>query len=150
MTNNNCGGPGPCDMGEVRVLPTGGDSNAILCRRCFNCEIAFRQVRNRDLAKDSQFKLPTWGSLKVYRVADGNENTLYGEIVAAGIPFASHETDLYIPATPDALRILDRFTLERGNATFFINQAPPHKGERWINVPFAFLPAWEAKQRKAT
>jgi hypothetical protein len=74
-------------------------------------------------------------------------DTLFDEIKAAGIPFASHETDLYIPATHDALRILDRFTLERKNATFFINQAPPHIGERWIDVPFAYLPAWEAKQR---
>jgi len=66
MNNNNCDGSGPCGMGEVRVLPTGGDSNAILCRRCFNREIAFRQDRNRDLAKDCQFDLPSWESLKVY------------------------------------------------------------------------------------
>lgn len=66
MNNNNCDGSGPCDMGEVRVLPTGGDSNAILCRRCFNREIAFRQDRNRDLAKDCQFQLPAWSTLKVY------------------------------------------------------------------------------------
>ena len=66
MNNNNCDGSGPCDMGEVRVLPTGGDSNAILCRLCFNREIAFRQDRNRDLAKDCRFQLPEWSTLKAY------------------------------------------------------------------------------------
>ena len=66
MNNPNCDGSGPCDMGEVRVLPTGGDSNAILCRFCFEREIAFRGFRNRDLSKDCAFKLPTWETLKVY------------------------------------------------------------------------------------
>ena len=67
LMNPECSGSGPCILGgEVRVLPTGGDSNAILCRLCFNREIAWRKERNRELAKDCAFKLPTWDSLKVY------------------------------------------------------------------------------------
>lgn len=66
MNNPNCDGSGPCHPSQVRVLPTGGDSNGILCRYCFNREIAFRRDRNRDLSKDCQFKLPTWDSLKIY------------------------------------------------------------------------------------
>lgn len=70
MNNPNCDGSGPCIMaGEVRVLPTGGDSNAILCKLCFNREIAFRKERNRELSKDCQFQLPAWDSLKVYGAA---------------------------------------------------------------------------------
>lgn len=65
--NPNCDGSGPHILnGEVRVLPTGGDSNAILCKLCFKREIAFRKERNRDLGKDFQFQLPDWESLKVY------------------------------------------------------------------------------------
>jgi len=64
--NWNCDGSGPHTAGEVRVLPTGGDSNAILCRSCFDREIAYRRERNRELSKDCAFKLPTWDSLKVY------------------------------------------------------------------------------------
>jgi hypothetical protein len=53
-------------MGEVRVLPTGGDSNAILCRRCYWREINYREERNKDLADFAKFKLPAWETLKVY------------------------------------------------------------------------------------
>jgi hypothetical protein len=52
--------------GEVRVLPTGGESNAILCQRCYHREIAFRKERNRELGSAFQFKLPAWDTLKVY------------------------------------------------------------------------------------
>ncbi len=70
--NCNCDGSGPCILnGEVRVLPLSEErndstSNAILCRLCFNREIAFRKDRNKELSEDCQFKLPTWDSLKIY------------------------------------------------------------------------------------
>ncbi len=67
MKNPNCDGSGPCILnGEVRVLPTGGDSNGLLCRLCFNREIAFRKDRNKELSKDCAFALPKWESLRVY------------------------------------------------------------------------------------
>lgn len=50
--------------GEVRILPTGGGGNVIICRDCFDHEIAWRKDRNREVA--SEFDLPTWDSLKVY------------------------------------------------------------------------------------
>lgn len=53
-------------MGQVRVLPTGGDSNAILCRRCFIREIVFRKERNLALSTDCRFDLPAWETLKPY------------------------------------------------------------------------------------
>lgn len=66
MNNPNCDGSGPCHPGLVRVLPTGGDSNGILCLYCYRREIEFRKQRNRELSKDCQFKLPAWLSLRVY------------------------------------------------------------------------------------
>ena len=54
--------------GEVRLIPTGTYSNAILCRACFAHEIAFRRDRNLTLADESRFDLPTWDSLAVYSV----------------------------------------------------------------------------------
>ncbi len=66
LMNPNCDGSGPCNMGEVRVLPSGGDSNLILCRTCFYREIVFREGRNRELAEFARFKLPEWETLKVY------------------------------------------------------------------------------------
>lgn len=69
MQNPNCDGSGPCHPGRVRVLPTGSQphhGNMILCGQCFSREIAWRKERNRELGKDCQFQLPTWGSLKPY------------------------------------------------------------------------------------
>ncbi len=73
-------------------------------------------------------------------------DTLYSAIVAAGIPHDSHASDLYIPATPAAREILARFPINAKTATSFINQAPPHVGETWLDVPFAYLPFWQGKQ----
>ena len=66
--NNNCDG-GHClsNKGEVRRLPTGGDSAAILCRACFGHELRFRRDRNRDLSEAAKFALPAWNDLEVYK-----------------------------------------------------------------------------------
>ena len=40
--------------------------NLILCRCCFEKELAFRRERNRELAKDCAFQLPGWLSLEIY------------------------------------------------------------------------------------
>ena len=68
MKNPNCDGSGPCNetYRQVRVLPTGGDSNAILCLSCFAREMIYRRERNKELSKDCQFELPKWNELKIY------------------------------------------------------------------------------------
>lgn len=47
-------------------MPSGGDSNLILCRACYQHEIQFRVERNLTLAEECKFKLPMWETLKVY------------------------------------------------------------------------------------
>lgn len=74
--------------------------------------------------------------------------SLYEEIKAAGIPVDNHESDLYFQDTEESRAILAKHRPEDKNATTFINQAEPHKGERWIDVPFAFTPFWEKRQRQ--
>lgn len=71
MQNPNCDwcGDNTCSSNpEVRVLPVGGDGNAICCWRHYGAEIAFRRERNKELSKDCQFDLPKWNDLKVYEV----------------------------------------------------------------------------------
>ena len=65
--NPNCDGD-TCKQstGEVRVLPSGGDSNLILCYDCFLHEIKFRYERNKELSFDCRFDIPNWLDLKVY------------------------------------------------------------------------------------
>lgn len=67
MQNYNCDGD-HCTVpdGIIKVLPTGGDSNALLCYSCYLHEMQFRRERNKELCKESQFDLPAWDSLKRY------------------------------------------------------------------------------------
>jgi len=69
--------------------------------------------------------------------------SLYQALTAAGIETANHESDLYFPAHPTALAILKQYPLQKANAEYFINQALPNKGERWVDVPFAYEPFWD-------
>jgi len=74
-------------------------------------------------------------------------STLYEDLKSAGVEIANHESDLYFPDTEQTRSILDKHPLQKGNATRFRNQI---NGQRWIDVPFAFLPWWESRQRKVT
>jgi len=74
--------------------------------------------------------------------------TLYQLIKAAGIACAAHESDLYIPDNEATRAILSGFPLQQKNASRFTNEAEPHKGERWIDVPFAYDPFWHARGMK--
>lgn len=76
MNNPNCDGS-HCTRatGEVRVLPSGGDSNLILCRSCVCAELAWRRSRNKELANDVAFDLPEWDTLKVYDISGGKVRT---------------------------------------------------------------------------
>lgn len=67
---------------------------------------------------------------------------LFSRIVSAGIRYDSHESDLYLPDTPEVRAILADFPLERGNARPFRSLVD---GSPWLDVPFAFMPYWEAK-----
>ena len=65
LIDPECGGNGSHTGKEVRMLPyTGG--NLILCRSCFNREIAYRRERNKNLSKDARFTTPKWKTLNVY------------------------------------------------------------------------------------
>lgn len=69
-SNPNCNGEHCVNItGEVRLLPLGKQpdhGNLILCRTCFNHEIAWRKQRNLELADSAAFSLPKWEDLKVY------------------------------------------------------------------------------------
>jgi hypothetical protein len=63
MTNYNCDGSGPHSEGEVKLMPTGGSGNLILCHNCWNHELAYR---NSEMGEFAQFDLPLWSQGKVY------------------------------------------------------------------------------------
>ena len=63
---NNCDGSGPHSLGEVHVMPIGGDGTLILCRSCWNRELAYRRDRNRSLGDFAKFALPPFETAKEY------------------------------------------------------------------------------------
>lgn len=63
-----------CDFGhettdEVRRLPTGEQSGAIVCYPHYCGEMFWRQDRNKDLGDFAKFDLPAWESLAIYEEA---------------------------------------------------------------------------------
>ena len=68
-----------------------------------------------------------------------------GELQRLDLPMGNHESDLLVRDTPEAREIVVRHGY---TFTTFINLRPPHVGEVWLDVPFAFLPWWEARARR--
>ena len=68
-------------------------------------------------------------------------DSVYGKLMAAVCKIDSHESDLYVLATPEAEKILrasDHWPIVR---RFTSNV----DGLRWFDVPFAYLPFWEKR-----
>ena len=74
---------------------------------------------------------------------DGTQ--LYNAILAAGIPHSSHESDLYIPVTEETTKLLAPYQF-RGNVQMFNSNKD---GKLWYDIPFAYMPYWEAKLKRA-
>lgn len=66
--------------------------------------------------------------------------TLHAALTAAGVPLDSHESDLYAPDTALVRAILAGYPLELSTVTTFHS-----RGQRWLCIPFAFLPWWQAR-----
>lgn len=49
---------------EIRVLPSGGESNILCCKTHYITEIEFRKERNKQVWK--KFDLPLWENLIIY------------------------------------------------------------------------------------
>jgi len=73
---------------------------------------------------------------------------LYDELKASGVALSNHESDLYCENTPEARTILETHPAQKANARRFVNQAPPNKGEIWLDIPFAFAPWWRKRASK--
>lgn len=68
--------------------------------------------------------------------------SLFTDVVEAGIPHASHESDLYLPDTSAVRDILVKHPAWLCNIERFKNRV---EGGSWIDVPFAYDPWWEAR-----
>lgn len=71
-----------------------------------------------------------------------SNNTLYDQLKAAGCELDSHESDLYVRATPEAKAIIEQEGSCYGK---FVNQKD---GKVWFEVSFAYDPWWKARATK--
>lgn len=70
--------------------------------------------------------------------------TLFDKIESAGVPHSHHYSDLYIPVNPVTRRLIAEYQY-RDNVTQFVDN---QTGEPWYDVPFAYIPFWEARQKQ--
>lgn len=85
-----------------------------------------------------------WQSGGKLELKETAPDSVWAAVEAAGIKHAHHETDLYLPDTEEVRAILEKFPVNKANARPFTNQV---EGGTWLDIPFAYLPAWEAKQK---
>lgn len=71
--------------------------------------------------------------------------SLYQEITARNIPHDSHESDLYLPHTPETLALVEAYG--RSYSLFTSETPGPRKGTLWMDVAFAYEPWWERRRR---
>jgi len=68
---------------------------------------------------------------------------IYEQLKNANIPLDHHESDLYAKVTPESQKILTTYKY-RAQVTTFKSQID---NELWYNIPFAFTPFWESKNK---
>lgn len=74
-------------------------------------------------------------------------STLYAKLIEAGCKVENHESDLYVQATPDAMRIVRAHGMHFDT---FVSAPPEGDGRTiWIEVPFAYEPFWTKTIREA-
>jgi len=69
--------------------------------------------------------------------------SLYDELKAAGCPMDSHESDLYVYASPEAVAILERHPERRSVTKFYTDTVEPVGW--WLDIPFAYAPWWRKR-----
>jgi hypothetical protein len=66
---------------------------------------------------------------------------IYEQMKAAGVEISNHESDLYVPVTPETTAIVNKYEY-KSNVSTFINNITKTP---WYDIPFAFRPWWEKK-----
>lgn len=118
------------------------DTGYGICAKCF-ARVLEQEQKTLGLIDGLTEALKSYGRPGVHHSLDETPS-LFHYVLTAGIPYASHETDLYIPANDRTRKILAEFPTCDANKTTFENQV---EGGTWFDVPFAYLPAWWAKSK---
>ncbi len=66
--------------------------------------------------------------------------TLYEAMKAADIETDHHESDLYVPASDAARKVLEDFPEQKAQSSTFVDDLTKRL---WIDIPFAYDPFWK-------
>ena len=84
-------------------------------------------------------------------------NNIHEEAKKLGVEIAHHESDLYIPVTPETTELIKQYK-SRSNVTTFTEYTLPHTRRcincgkihtirtpirSWYDIPFAYQPFWD-------
>ena len=72
--------------------------------------------------------------------------SLYDVLKSIGAEMDNHESDLYVKRTEQTAEIVNAY-YHRGDIATVSTFKSQIDGCMWMDVPFAYLPYWEAKQR---
>ena len=67
--------------------------------------------------------------------------TIYDQMLAAGVQINNHESDLYVPVTPETTAIVNGYEF-KSNVTRFTSNIDK---KQWYDIPFAYSPFWQNK-----
>lgn len=70
------------------------------------------------------------------------KDTIYAECCERHIPMSNHQSDLYIPVTPETTELVKYYKCCYGT---FVNQIDKHL---WYDVYFAYIPWWNNRKPK--
>lgn len=75
------------------------------------------------------------GLKRIAKKVKGQGIDLMSELESLGVPIENHESDVYVPVTPETTALIDQYEF-KSNVTEFISEID---GERWYDIPFLGL-----------
>jgi hypothetical protein len=71
-------------------------------------------------------------------------SAVYKRMKKLGVRMDSHESDLYVPVTPETTEAIEELT-DSGAMTVEVTRFRSHDGTEWYDIPFAFDPWWQER-----
>ena len=67
----------------------------------------------------------------------------YARALALGVEIRNHESDLYLPVTPETTALIRTYRFREGVTQF--HTTPEGSESRWYAIPFAYQPFWDER-----
>lgn len=83
------------------------------------------------------------------QTTEKNETTqtasIYEQLNEMGIEMDNHQSDMYVPATPEVMAVIQAAHAEDPTIMYSTFE-DLRTGDTWVDLPFQYEPHWEQKQ----